>query len=116
MPSDTPSETVCGNEGCGNEDYAREDYARGLSLGAPFPTNDLASWSMVRPLLSWTHLRGWQRAETWRRAAPRQVAPWAVGQEEPSHWAVHETASIEHRTYLSAIAAEAKRGDVNRGC
>ena len=77
MPSDTPSETVCGNEGCGNEDYAREDYARGLSLGAPFPTNDLASWSMVRPLLSWTHLRGWQRAETWRRAAPRQVAPWA---------------------------------------
>ena len=39
-----------------------------------------------------------------------------VGQEEPSHWAVHETASIEHRTYLSAIAAEAKRRYVNRGC
>jgi hypothetical protein len=48
-----------------------------FSLGAPFPTNDLASLSMVRPLLSWTYLRGWQRAETWRRAAPRQVAPWA---------------------------------------
>ena len=42
-PSATPSETVCDNE-----DYASEDCARGLSLGAPFPTNDLARWSMVR--------------------------------------------------------------------